>query len=173
VNDTLGHEWVTKETSASNRNILKYMINLKVVTPEKTVIEQEVYQATLPILGGEVTLLPNHMPYIGALRAGEIVLRVTAGGEETSLATSGGFAEFHDGVLSILADTAERADEIDLARAEAARKRAEDLKKERLSMDDEEYARTAALIEKEMARVKVARRHHTRHGLSMNNMTEE
>lgn len=143
------------------------MIQLKVVTPEKTVVEQEVYQATLPVLGGEVTLLPHHVPYIGALRAGEIILRTEQNGEESSLATSGGFVEFHDNVLSILADTAERAEEIDLARAEEARARAEELKKERVTMDDEEYARTAALIEKEMARVKVARRHATRHGLSI------
>jgi F-type H+-transporting ATPase subunit epsilon len=87
------------------------------------------------------------------------------GGEESSIATSGGFVEFHDNTLSILADTAERAEEIDLARAEEARKRAEELKKERVTMDDEEYARTAAMIEKEMARVKVARRHHARRGI--------
>lgn len=140
-------------------------IKLKVVTPEKIVVEQEVYQATLPVFGGEVTLLPHHVPYIGALRSGEITLRVEAGGEETLLATSGGFVEFHDNVLSILADTAERAEEIDLTRAEEARKRAEDLKKERVLMDDEEYARTAAMIEKEMIRIKVVRRHQSRRGM--------
>ncbi len=145
------------------------MIKLKVVTPEKTVIEQDVYQATLPILHGEITILPNHVPYIGALTAGEILIRSEANGVETSLATSGGFVEFHDNKLSILADTAERADEIDLARAEEARARAEALKKERLSMDDEEYARTAAALEKEMARVKVARRHHSRRGVLSTN----
>lgn len=147
-------------------------IKLKVVTPEKKVIEQDVYQATLPVLGGEVTLLPNHIPYIGAIQAGEIILRMEAGGEETSLATSGGFVEFHDNTLSILADTAERADEIDLERAEEARRRAEALKKERISMDDEEYARTAAALEKEWARVKVARRHQSRRGLSIGNPGE-
>ena len=140
-------------------------IKLKVVTPEKTVIEQEVYQATLPVVSGEVTILPHHVPYIGTLRPGEIVLRAEQNGVESSLATSGGFVEFHDDVLSILADTAERAEEIDLARAEEARKRAEDLKKERVTMDDEEYARTAAMLEKELVRVKVARRHHSRHGV--------
>lgn len=148
------------------------MIKLKVVTPEKKVIEQDVYQATLPVLGGEVTLLPNHVPYIGAIQAGEIILRTEAGGEETSLATSGGFVEFHDNTLSILADTAERADEIDLERAEEARRRAEALKKERINMDDEEYARTAAALEKEWARVKVARRHQSRRGLSIGNPSE-
>ena len=140
-------------------------IKLKVVTPERVVIELDVYQATLPILHGEITILPNHVPYIGALSAGEILIRTEANGAETSLATSGGFVEFHENKLSILADTAERADEIDLARAEEARTRAEALKKERVSMDDEEYARTAAALEKEMARVKVARRHHSRRGV--------
>lgn len=142
-------------------------IKLKVVTPERTVVEQEIYQVTLPVFGGEVTILPNHIPYIGALRAGEIILRSEQNGDESSLAISGGFVEFHDGVLSILADTAERAEEIDLVRAEEARKRAEALKKERVTMDDEEYARTSAMIEKEMARVRVARRHHARRGPSI------
>lgn len=143
------------------------MIKFKIVTPERTVLEEEVYQATLPVVHGEVTILSRHVPYIGALNAGEIMLRKTVNGEEMSLATSGGFVEFHDDVLTVLADTAERAEEIDLARAEEARKRAEELKKERLTMDDEEYARTAAMIEKEFARIKVARKHHSRRGTAL------
>ena len=137
-------------------------IKLKVITPEKVVIELETYQATLPVEGGEVTILPNHMPYIGAIQAGEIILRKEASGEEISLATSGGFVEFHENTLVVLADTAERAEEIDLARAE-------ELKKETVHMGEEEYARTAALLEKELTRVKVARKHHTRRGISLGN----
>ena len=144
------------------------MIKFRIVTPERTVLEEAVYQITLPVLHGEVTILPKHIPYIGAITAGEIVLRKTVGGDEISLATSGGFAEFHDDTLVVLADTAERAEEIDLTRAEEARKRAEALKKERLTMDDEEYARTAAMIEKEFARVKVAKKRHSKRGVSMN-----
>ncbi|MEK9151233.1 MAG: ATP synthase F1 subunit epsilon [Patescibacteria group bacterium] len=144
-------------------------IKFKIVTPERTVVEEEIYQATLPVVGGEVTILPHHIPYIGAIKAGEIVLRHAPHGEEMSLATSGGFAEFHDDTLVILADTAERAEEIDLARAEEARRRAEELKKEQLHVGDEEYARTAALIEKEFARVRVARKHHSRRGISLGN----
>lgn len=143
------------------------LIQFKIVTPEKVVFEAEVYQATLPVEGGEVTILPEHIPYIGALKAGELVLRQKAGGEEMSLATSGGFLEFHDNVLVILADTAERAEEIDLARAEEARQRAEKLKETSTQMSDEEYARTAAILEKELARVRVARKHHSRRGISL------
>jgi F-type H+-transporting ATPase subunit epsilon len=145
------------------------MMRFKIITPERIVMEEEVYQATLPVIGGEVTILPNHIPYIGALKAGEIILRKEANGEEISLVTSGGFAEFHDNVLVILADTAERAEEIDLARAEEARLRAEELKKEKVHMSEEEYARMAALIEKELARVRVARKHHSKRGVSFGN----
>lgn len=144
-------------------------IKLKVVTPEKSVVEMDVFQATLPVEGGEVTILPLHIPYIGAIKVGEIILRTSAGGEEISLATSGGFVEFHGDTMVILADTAERAEEIDLVRAEEARKRAEELKKETTHMGEEEYARTAALLEKEMARVRVARKHHSRRGISLGN----
>lgn len=147
------------------------MIKFKIVTPERTVMEEEAYQATLPVEGGEVTILPNHIPYIGTLKAGEIILRTEADGEEISLVTSGGFAEFHDNILVILADTAERAEEIDLERAQAARKRAEELKKEKAQMGEEEYARTAAIIEKELARVRVARKHRSKRGISIWNGT--
>lgn len=140
------------------------MIKLKIVTPQRLVLEEEAYSVTLPIDGGEVTVLPNHIPYIGSLRPGEIMLRKTQDGESESLATSGGFAEFQDNVLTILADTAERAEEIDLARAEEARARAEDIMKARVSMDDEEYARIAAMVEKEFARLKVARKHRSKGG---------
>lgn len=141
-------------------------IQFKIVTPEKTVVEEEIYQALLPIEGGEITVLPNHIPYIGSLQAGEILLRHEMNGEETSLATSGGFIEFHDNTLVVLADTAERAEEIDLARAEEAQQRAQAIMAERVRVDDEEYARVAAALEKEMARVRVARKHHSRKGMS-------
>ena len=139
-------------------------IKFKIVTPEKTVVEEDIYQALLPIEGGEITVLPNHIPYIGSLQAGEILLRHEINGEETSLATSGGFIEFHDNILVVLADTAERADEIDLARAEEAEERAKKIMAERVRTDDEEYARVAAALEKEMARVRVARKHRSRSG---------
>ncbi len=144
------------------------MINFKIVTPEKTVLEEEIYQITLPIEGGDVTILPNHMPYIGSVKSGEILIRKEMNGDETSLATSGGFVELHDNVLIVLADTAERADEIDLVRAEEARKKAEEIMKEKVHADDEDYARVAAMIEKETARVRVARKHHSRRSISMN-----
>lgn len=140
-------------------------IKFKIVTPEKTVFEQEIDQVTLPVIDGEVTILPNHRSYIAALKSGEIILKTE--GKETLMATSGGFIEFNGNVLVVLADTAEAAEEIDLARAEEGRRRAEELKKERIAMNDEEYARVAAAIEKEAARIKVARKHRTKHNINI------
>jgi len=141
-------------------------IQFKIVTPEATVFEDVIDQATLPVMDGEVTILPNHRSYIAGLKAGEICIK--ADGGDVCIAVSGGFIEFNDNMLVVLADTAERAETIDLKRAEEARQRAEDLKKEKITMDDTEYARTAALIEKEMARIKVARKHITRSGMKIN-----
>lgn len=137
-------------------------ITFKIVTPERIVLEREATQATLPVEGGEVTVLPEHIPYIGSLRAGVISVRNKDGNDE-DLAVSGGFVEFHDNTLTILADTAERAEEIDIERAEAGRKRAEELKEKREQMDEQEYALVAAKLDKEMARLRVAGKHHTKH----------
>ena len=90
-----------------------------------------------------------------------------AAGKETVLATSGGFIEFNDNKLVVLADTAEHGEEIDVKRAEEARERAEQVKKEKVSMDEMEYAKVAAAIEKETARIRVAKKHHTRGGIKI------
>ncbi|HBU10381.1 MAG: ATP synthase epsilon chain [Candidatus Uhrbacteria bacterium GW2011_GWD2_41_121] len=140
-------------------------INFKIVTPERTLFEQEVDQITLPVTDGEVTIMPDHRSYIASLKAGEVMFKV--GGKETLLVVSSGFVEFNNNTLVVLADTAEAADEIDLKRAEEARKRAEEIKKEKVTMNEMEYARVAAAIEKESARVRVARKHHSRHNIKI------
>src|SRR3990167_1688466 len=137
-------------------------IKFKIITPEKTVFKDEINQATLPVTDGEVTILPNHRSYVATLKAVEIIIKKD--GKEISLSAAGGFLEFDRNNLIILADRAERAEEIDLKRAEEARTRAEELKKEKISTDDEDYARVAAMIEKEAARIKVAKKHRTRRG---------
>lgn len=137
--------------------------HVKLVTPERTLLETEVIEVTLPIADGEVTILPEHVPYIGAVKAGEALLKTKEGKGEV-VAISGGFVEFDNNVLTILADTAEYAADIDIARAEAAKKRAEDLRNQAVDMSEEEYARLAAMIEKEFTRIKVARKHASRRG---------
>lgn len=136
-------------------------LTLKLVTPERSVVEMTAAAVTLPIADGDVTILPEHEPYIGALKPGEIIVH-KSDQSMVSLAVSGGFVEFDSNTLSVLADTAERADEIDVERAEAARSRAEAIKQEKVTMGEEEYARVAAALEKEMARIKVARKYRSK-----------
>jgi len=140
-------------------------IKFKIVTPERIVFEDVVDQVTLPASGGQVTILPNHCSYITSLLVGEIIFKKD--GKEVNMATSGGFLEFINNTLIVLADRAEKAEEIDLQRAEEARKRAEKLKKEKIIMDESEYARVAAAIEMEAARIRVAKKHRTRLGIKI------
>lgn len=140
-------------------------ILLKIMTPEQLVSEQTVTQITLPIQDGLVTLLPDHIPYIGALKAGEVVVRTSEKvSDEIALVVSGGFVEFHDNTLILLADTAEYVEAIDITRAEEARERASLLMQNK-HIDAEEYARAAASLEKQMTRLRVARKHHTKRGI--------
>lgn len=139
-------------------------INFKIVTPERTVYEAKADQITLPTWEGEITILPNHYSYISNLKAGEIMVKHD---EHTELmATSGGFVEFNNNSLVVLADTAERAEEIDLERAEAARKKAEEYKKGVIHDDRLQYA-LAAEIQKELARVRVVMKHRRLRGIQM------
>jgi F-type H+-transporting ATPase subunit epsilon len=140
-------------------------IKFKIVTPEKIVYENKVEQATLPTKDGQITILPNHLSYISSLVPGEIMVKLD--GKEDWLSISGGFIEFHGNELVVLADTAERAEEIDLKRAEEGRKEAENLKKQKF-LDENEFAAVAAAIQKESARIRVARKHYTRRGLNIN-----
>jgi len=140
-------------------------IKFKIVTPERTVYESEIDQLTLPTAEGEITVLPNHIPLISVLAPGELIAK--SGSEEIAMAVSGGMIEVQKNEITILADTAERAEEIDLARAEEARKKAEQLKLDRIRMDETEYAAVAALLERNLARIKVARKHLTRRGMKI------
>lgn len=136
-------------------------ISFEITTPERTVFKDEVDQITLPTEMGEITILPNHIPLVSVLRPGE--MRVIKNGQETVLAVAGGFIEVEPkNRVIVLADNAERVEEINIERAEAARKRAEELMKEK-SVQDVEYTALASQLERELARLRVARKHRARH----------
>ena len=140
-------------------------IKFKIVTPERTVYEAEIDQVTLPTQDGEITVLAHHIPLISVLQAWELVAKKD--GEEIAMAVSGGMVEVRKNELTILADTAERAEEIDVKRAEEARARAEKLKEEKIRADETGYATAAAILEKNLARIKVARKHLSRRGIKI------
>jgi F-type H+-transporting ATPase subunit epsilon len=94
-------------------------IQLEVVTPERRVIAEPVDMVTVPGLGGELGILPGHTPLISQLQTG--VLTYVAEGKSSQLHVSGGFVEVRDDHVSVLAEVAERPDEIDAARAKLSR----------------------------------------------------
>lgn len=136
-------------------------IKLKIVTPEKILFEEKVSQVSVSTVLGEITILPNHIPLVSQLSPGEIVVKQGKKEEEDLMVVSGGFVEVLPDQIVILADTAERAEDIDEERAEEARKKAEEVLKEK-SADSESFARIAAQMEKQLARLKVARKYKKR-----------
>ena len=127
-------------------------LTLEIVTPDRSLIREEVDEVVVPGSEGYLGVLPGHTPLLAMLKVGELWFRV--GQEKQYLAIAGGFVEVLPDRVTVLADVAERAHDIDVARAEAARKRAE----ERLAQPgvdfDIERARIALL--KALVRIQVA-----------------
>ena len=133
-------------------------IKLKIATPERVVYENDIFQVSIPTMDGEITVLPNHIPLVSVLRAGELRIKDSTG--EQVIAVSGGFLEIRgNNELVILADNAERADIIDLDRAEQARARAEAEMEKAKSGEDVDFARLQAMIDRETNRLRVGKKY--------------
>ncbi len=130
-------------------------IRLDVVTAERPVYSDDVDMVIAPGVQGQLGILPHHAPLMTMLQPGE--LRVKKGSEEISLAITGGFLEVRPDRVVVLADAAERAEEIDVARAETARRRAEErlAHRQAAGVDD---ARAEIALRRSLARLKVAER---------------
>ena len=115
---------------------------LKIVTPEKTIFTDVVTQVSVSTTTGQITILPNHIPLVSQLSPGEIVINHN-GDQEDLMAVSGGFVEVLPDEVIVLADTAERA---------------EDLLKTKVK-DAKQFAMFTAMVEKELARLRVARKY--------------
>ncbi len=138
-------------------------LELKVVTPERVVLDEPVDEVTTMTESGEITVLPGHVPLVTALTPGE--MRVKEGGKEWYLAVSTGFLEVRPGnQVVVLADTAERSEELDLAKIEEMREKAKALLEEKRRMGSADLAAAAGALERELARAKVARRRPPAHG---------
>lgn len=129
-------------------------LSLKIVTPERIVYEDSVDSVSVMTEMGEVTILPGHIPLVANLQAGE--LRAKKNGEEIYLVSSTGFLEVRDGYqVTILADTAERVEELELEKIKAAKERARQLLEEKRNIDEVAFADAAAALERELARERV------------------
>ena len=129
----------------------------EIVTAECLVSSQDVDVVVAPGMAGELAVLPRHAPLLTSLRPGEIMVRNE--GEESYIAVGGGFMEVMPGKVTILADTAERAEEIDEQRAEEALRRARERVDTSSVMDLE---RELASMRRSQARLRVARRRRPR-----------
>jgi F-type H+-transporting ATPase subunit epsilon len=136
-------------------------LTVDIVTAERLVVSEEgVDEVVVPGIEGELTVLPMHAPLLTMIKPG--VMLIKRGSDETEMAITGGFLEVRDDKVTILADAAERAEEIDVARAEEARRRAEQQLERRDSEAD--LVRATAELQKALLRLRVAERSRRRRG---------
>jgi len=131
-------------------------LHLELNTPTWLVVAEEADEVVVPAINGYFGILPGHAPLLAVLGVGEVMYR--SGRSERYLAVSGGFAEVGPDRVTILADTAERPEEIDPGRAQAARERAESRLAAR-SGEETDYPRALRALERAQIRLRVAGRH--------------
>ncbi|MBI2330403.1 ATP synthase F1 subunit epsilon [Candidatus Daviesbacteria bacterium] len=133
-------------------------LHLKIVTPEKLLVDEEVSQVNVSTEQGELGILPHHANLMARLTPGELIIK--RNGKVESLAVGDGFLQVTNNTLTIMTDLATYAVDIDERAVEEAKKRAETALSQTLS--DEEYAETLANLEKSLAQLRVKRRHKVR-----------
>ena len=130
-------------------------LKLEIVTPEAKTYSEDVDMVTRPGVEGEMGIYPSHVPLMTQIVAGEVAVRKD--GRDYFLAVGDGFVEITGSRVAILTDMAIKADDIDEAKAEEARKRAEARLSEKLT--DEESARVSAALAHSLTQLNVKRRH--------------
>lgn len=133
-------------------------LTLEIVTPDQSLVSEEVDEVVVPAWEGYLGVLPGHAPLLAVLKIGEMWYR--KGSEKTYLAIAGGFLEVLPDKVTILAQIAERPEDIDVGRSEAAKRRAEErLNQPTMEMD---FERARIALMKSLARLQVAARARTR-----------
>jgi F-type H+-transporting ATPase subunit epsilon len=136
--------------------MLETLLHLTIVTPERSLVDERVDEIQLPGAEGYLGILPGHAPLFTELKVGELGFR--KGSNWVWLSVAWGFAEVLPGQVRVLAETAERANEIDVERAARAKERAE----KRLSQSGQEvdYNRALVALERAVIRIQVSRKAH-------------
>lgn len=133
-------------------------LHLKVITPEKMLVDEEVSQVNVSTTQGQIGILPHHANLMAKLEPGELVIKKE--GKVDTLAVGDGFLQMAENSLTVMTDLATYAQDIDEKAVEEAKKRAEQALEQTLS--DEEYVETLANLEKSLAQLRVKRRHKVR-----------
>ena len=132
-------------------------IRCEIVSQDRTVFEGDVDIVVIPGTDGEMGILPNHAPLLSTIRLG--VIRVRQAGQEQLFTITGGLVEVQPTIVTILADAAEDIAEIDIARAEEAKRRAEQRLAEGLPLNTEAHLAAEAALHRSTLRLEVARRY--------------
>lgn len=130
-------------------------IQLVIVTPQRQLLSERVTEVTLPGASGELGILPGHAPLITELGIGELQYRTAGGGQSEPIAIMRGFAEVVQDRVTVLAETAELAEEIDMNRAKAALERAQ----QRIAASGNaeiDWDRANAALQRALIRIKIA-----------------
>lgn len=135
------------------------MLHLEIITPDRTMFQGDVDSVSLPTPQGEITILPHHIPLMSIVIPGSILVRQKH--EEHLFAVSRGVIEVDGRNVRVLADTADRAVELEEEAIEKAKAEAERLLKEKRG-DAEGFAEVTATLERELARLHVVRRHRSK-----------
>ena len=133
-------------------------LNLKIVTPEKLIFDEQVSQVNISTETGQIGILPNHANLMAKLEPGELVIK--NGSKVESMAIGDGFLQVANNTLTVMTDLATYAQDLDEKVLEEARKRAQDALSKTLT--DEEYAETLSSLEKSLAQLRIKRRHKVR-----------
>ena len=139
-------------------------LKLKIVTPEKLILEEEVDSVTLPSTEGEITILPDHIPLVVGLSSGDIV--ASSDGEQIPMAVVGGFVEINkidnETNVAILADFAEHVNSYTEEEIEKAKKKAEELRKQAENNEIVDFEHFESELERSLTRVKIAEKWRTK-----------
>jgi F-type H+-transporting ATPase subunit epsilon len=133
-------------------------LQFEIVTAERQVYADQVDVVIAPSVEGQLGILPHHTPLVALLEPGELIVR--RGDQEVSLFVSGGFLEVRPDKVVVLADVAERAEEIDMARAEEARRRAEERLRERPR--DLDLVRAEMALRRSLVRLRIVEKRRRR-----------
>jgi F-type H+-transporting ATPase subunit epsilon len=136
-------------------------IELIIVTPERQLLREAVVEVTLPGADGQLGVLPGHAPLITELGIGELSYQAKDSSESVPVAVISGFAEILGDRVTVLAETAERPEEIDIPRAEEAKKRAEQRLAAAASDSNIDWGRAAVALQRSLIRIQVARKGHS------------
>jgi F-type H+-transporting ATPase subunit epsilon len=132
-------------------------IRCEIVSQDRTVFQGDVDIVVLPGAAGEMGILPHHAPVLAILKYG--VIKIRRDGKEELFAVAGGMAEVQPDIVTILADAAENIEDIDITRAKAAKKRAEDALAKLKPEEHDAYLRMEAALRRSNLRLDVARRY--------------